>query len=232
MVKRYRVRKTEGLKSLINFYFSNFSNLISFSSAAKFLGLTTDTVIKFSQYFSNAYLVFFLKKFSFKVKEQDRSPQKIYLNDPGLINAVGFKFSDNIGRLLENVVFLELLRRKSANMDKTNLFYYQDSQKREVDFVWQEGKTVKELIQVAADLHNLKTREREIKTLGKAMSQFGLKHGLILTQDSEEEIKVGQKIITVKPVYQWLVEDRIMNYGVWLKFLLIVIPAKAGIQKK
>jgi len=214
VVKRYRVRKTEGLKSLINFYFSNFSNLISFSSAAKFLGLTTDTVIKFSQYFSNAYLVFFLKKFSFKVKEQDRSPQKIYLNDPGLINAVGFKFSDNIGRLLENVVFLELLRRKSANMDKTNLFYYQDSQKREVDFVWQEGKTVKELIQVAADLHNLKTREREIKTLGKAMSQFGLKHGLILTQDSEEEIKVGQKIITVKPVYQWLVEDRIMNYGV------------------
>ncbi|NCP17136.1 ATPase [Candidatus Kuenenbacteria bacterium CG10_big_fil_rev_8_21_14_0_10_39_14] len=213
VVKRYRVRKTEGLKSLINFYFSNFSNLISFSSAAKFLGLTTDTVIKFSQYFSNAYLVFFLKKFSFKVKEQDRSPQKIYLNDPGLINAVGFKFSDNIGRLLENVVFLELLRRKSANMDKTNLFYYQDSQKREVDFVWQEGKTVKELIQVAADLHNLKTREREIKTLGKAMSQFGLKHGLILTQDSEEEIKVGQKIITVKPVYQWLVEDRIMNYG-------------------
>jgi len=214
VVKRYRVRKTEGLKSLINFYFSNFSNLISFSSAAKFLGLTTDTVIKFSQYFSNAYLIFFLKKFSFKVKEQDRSPQKIYLNDPGLINAVGFKFSDNIGRLLENVVFLELLRRKSANMDKTNLFYYQDSQKREVDFVWQEGKTVKELIQVAADLHNLKTREREIKTLGKAMSQFGLKHGLILTQDSEEEIKVGQKIITVKPVYQWLVEDRIMNYGV------------------
>jgi len=213
VVKRYRVRKTEGLKSLINFYFSNFSNLISFSSAAKFLGLTTDTFIKFSQYFSNAYLVFFLKKFSFKVKEQDRSPQKIYLNDPGLINAVGFKFSDNIGRLLENVVFLELLRRKSANMDKTNLFYYQDSQKREVDFVWQEGKTVKELIQVAADLHNLKTREREIKTLGKAMSQFGLKHGLILTQDSEEEIKVGQKIITVKPVYQWLVEDRIMNYG-------------------
>jgi len=206
VVKRYRVRRIEGLKSLINFYFSNFSNLVSYSSVAKFLGLTTDTVIKFSQYFSNAYLVFFLKKFSFKVKEQDRSPQKIYLNDPGLINAVGFKFSDNLGRLLENVVFLELLRRKSADMDKINLFYYQDSQKREVDFIWQEGKTVKELIQVANDLHNLKTKEREIKALEKAMDQFGLKHGLILTQDSEEEIKIGRKIITVKPVYQWLLE--------------------------
>ena len=78
--------------------------------------------------------------------------------------------------------------------------------KREVDFIWQEGKTVKELIQVANDLHNLKTKEREIKALEKAMDQFGLKHGLILTQDSEEEIKIGRKIITVKPVYQWLLE--------------------------
>jgi len=205
VVRRYSVRKTEGLKSLINFYFSNFSNPISYSSAAKFLGLTTDTAIKFSQYFSNAYLTFFLKRFSFKVKEQDRSPQKVYLIDPGLINAVGFKFSDNLGRLLENIVFLELLRRRGGQA-QADLFYWQDSQKREVDFIWQEGKAVKELIQVAADLHNLKTKEREVKALEKALDQFGLKRSLILTQDSEEEIKAGKKIITVKPVYQWLLE--------------------------
>ena len=205
VVRRYSVRKTEGLKSLINFYFSNFSNPISYSSAAKFLGLTTDTAIKFSQYFSNAYLTFFLKRFSFKVKERDRSPQKVYLIDPGLINAVGFKFSDNLGRLLENIVFLELLRRRGGQA-QADLFYWQDSQKREVDFIWQEGKAVKELIQVAADLHNLKTKEREVKALEKALDQFGLKRSLILTQDSEEEIKAGKKIITVKPVYQWLLE--------------------------
>ncbi|OIO16500.1 hypothetical protein COV56_03400 [Candidatus Kuenenbacteria bacterium CG11_big_fil_rev_8_21_14_0_20_37_9] len=93
-----------------------------------------------------------------------------------------------------------------------DIFYYQDSQKREVDFIWQEGKKIKEMIQVANDLHNLKTEEREIKALEKAMGQFGLQRGLILTQDSEEEIKVGQKTITVKPVYHWLLEDRIMNY--------------------
>jgi len=206
VIKRYSIRKTDGLRNLINFYFSNFSNLISYTSIAKFLGLTTDTIIKFSQYFSNAYLVFFLKKFSFKIKEQDRSPHKIYINDPGLINAVGFKFSDNFGRLLENIVFLEFLRRKNSNTNNINLFYYQDDQKREVDFIWQEGKNIKQAIQVCADLSNLKIKKREIKNLEKAMEEFNLKQGLILTYNTEEKIKIGKKIIDVKSIYQWLLE--------------------------
>jgi len=206
VIKRYSIRKTDGLRNLINFYFSNFSNLISYTSIAKFLGLTTDTIIKFSQYFSNAYLVFFLKKFSFKIKEQDRSQHKIYINDPGLINAVGFKFSDNFGRLLENIVFLEFLRRKNSNTNNINLFYYQDDQKREVDFIWQEGKNIKQAIQVCADLSNLKIKKREIKNLEKAMEEFNLKQGLILTYNTEEKIKIGKKIIDVKSIYQWLLE--------------------------
>ncbi|MFH1456503.1 MAG: ATP-binding protein [Patescibacteria group bacterium] len=206
VVRRYKVRKVDGLRSLINFYFGNFSNLVSSNSSAKFLNLTTDTVIKFSQYFSNAYLVFFLKKFSFKIKEQDRSSQKVYINDPGLANAVGFKFSENTGRLLENVVFLELLRRKSIDTGSIKLFYYQDSQKREVDFIVQKGKEIKEIIQVSDNLYSLKTKEREIKSLDKAMDQFNLKQGLILTDDLEQKIKINNKIINIKPVYQWLLE--------------------------
>jgi hypothetical protein len=70
-----------------------------FNSLEKFLNISADTVEKFSRYLEDAYLLFFLKRFSFKVKEQEKSPRKVYAIDTGLANTIGFRFSQNLGRL-------------------------------------------------------------------------------------------------------------------------------------
>lgn len=108
LIRRFKIRKPDKLKSLAKFYLSNASSLTTFSSIEKFLGASADTVEKFSGYLETAYLLFFLKRFSFKVKEQEKSPRKVYAIDTGLVNTIGFRFSENAGRLAENVVFLEL----------------------------------------------------------------------------------------------------------------------------
>ncbi|NCO24866.1 MAG: ATP-binding protein, partial [bacterium] len=88
LIKRYKIRKGEKLKEVVKFYFSNNSSLITFNSLEKSLGISADTIEKFSGYLENIYLIFFVKRFSFKVKEQEKSPRKVYGIDSGLVNTV------------------------------------------------------------------------------------------------------------------------------------------------
>ncbi|MDP2960159.1 MAG: ATP-binding protein, partial [candidate division Zixibacteria bacterium] len=90
LLKRFRVRKPQVMKSLIKYYLSNVGNLTTFMSAKRFLHASSDTIEKFAGYFEDVYLTFFLKRFSFKVREQEKSPRKIYAIDTGLCNALGF----------------------------------------------------------------------------------------------------------------------------------------------
>lgn len=77
LIKRFKIRKTEELKSLAKFYLSNISSLVTFNSIENFLKISADTIKKFSGYFESAYMFFFLKRFSIKVREQEKSPKKI-----------------------------------------------------------------------------------------------------------------------------------------------------------
>jgi len=146
-------------------------------------------------------LVFELPQFSYSLKKQSRAPKKIYAGDLGLLNAVSFKFSEDKGRLLENLVFLELTRKKSE------LYYYKTGNGLEVDFLIKEKTKAKSLIQVAWDLADKKTRDREIKALIEAMNELNLNQGMILTDNERESLKSGSKKIIIKPVYQWLLEN-------------------------
>lgn len=203
LIKRYKIRKGEKLKEVLKFYFSNNSSLITFNSLEKSLGISADTIEKFSGYLENIYLLFFLKRFSFKVKEQEKSPRKVYGIDTGLINTVGFKFSQNLGRTAENVIFLKFLREKSQNPN-LEIFYWKDEQHREVDFLLKERDTVKRIYQICWDLTESKTKNREIKSLLKAMKELNLKEGFILNKDFEGEVKdQGIKIIYL-PLWKFL----------------------------
>ncbi len=203
LIGRYRIRKPESLKSLAQYYLSNISNLSTYSSTEKFLNITVDTIEKYSGYLETAYLIYFLKRHSFKVKEQEKSPRKVYSIDAGLANLVGFRFSENIGRAAENVVFLELKRRQ-ANMVDSRLFYWKDEHHREVDFALQIGRKISELIQVCWELSSPQADKREIRSLIKALNIFNLDQGLIITgeEEGEEEIK-GKRIIYI-PLWKWL----------------------------
>ena len=134
------------------------------------------------------------------MKEQSVNPRKIYVSDLGIRNAISFDFSENKGRLLENLVFLRLLKT-----DK-EIYYYKTKNNLEVDFLVKEKQKVKLLIQVSFVLKNFKTKDREIKALTKAMQELKLKQGIIITENEEDEINIDGKKIKVIPAYQWLLE--------------------------
>jgi predicted AAA+ superfamily ATPase len=128
------------------------------------------------------------------------SKSKIYSIDTGLVNSVSFKFSENIGRLLENLVFIELKRRGKE------IYYHKN--KKECDFVIKEGLDITKAIQVCKSLESSdlrgETRKREIKGLIDALKTYNLKTGLILTEDEEETIIQDDFKIQVIPIYKWL----------------------------
>lgn len=203
LIRRFKIRKPDKLKSLAKFYLSNISSLTTFSSIEKFLGASADTVEKFSGYLETAYLLFFLKRFSFKVREQEKSPRKVYAIDTGLVNTIGFRFSENVGRLAENLVFLELKRKQAANPD-LEFYYWKDQLHREVDFVVKDRLKVKQLIQVCWELIRKETKNREIRALLKAMGEFKLKEALVITEDYEAQEQIKNKQINFLPLWKWL----------------------------
>lgn len=206
LLRRFKIRKSTDLQSLTRFYLSNISSTITFTSMEKHLKISAVTIEKFSGYLEQVYLVFFIKRFSFKVREQDKSPRKVYSIDTGLSNIVGFRSSQNIGRIAENIVFLELKRRQSIERD-IDIFYWKDEYHREVDFVIKKGLQVTELIQVCWDISDEKTKKREIQSLLKAMKELRLKISLVITEEYEgEEHHNGTTIRFVK-LKEWLLSS-------------------------
>lgn len=206
IIRRYRIRKPEHVKSLAKFYLSNTASLITFARSGRSIGLSADTVEKFSGYFEAAYLLFFLKRFSCKVREQEKSPRKVYAVDPGLANTVGFRFSSNVGKLVETIVFLEL-KRRLANRSGAEMYYWKDPYHREVDFLIKEGTKVSELIQVCWDISDEKTRKRELSSLTKALVEFHLTRGRVITEEQEGEEIVDGLTIQYIPLQRWLLEE-------------------------
>ncbi|OGI18381.1 MAG: ATPase [Candidatus Moranbacteria bacterium RIFCSPLOWO2_02_FULL_48_19] len=203
LIKRYKIRKTEEIKSLVKFYLSNVSSPVTFTSVGKFLNISTVSAERFSAYLETSYVVFFLKRFSFKVKQQEKSPRKVYAVDTGLANVVGFRFSDNFGKLAENMVFLELKRR--SNFDPSmEIYYWKSLAQEEVNFVVKRNTNVTELIQVCWDIQDINTKKRETKVLLKAMYEFKLDSGLIITEDFEGEDNFGGKKIRYVILKKWL----------------------------
>ncbi len=201
--KRFGIREVGRLEELAKYYLSNISTLQSCNKTKNFIKLSLDTVERFSKYFEIARLLFFLPKFAFSLKEQVLTPKKVYSIDLGLRNLVGFKFSEDFGRLMENLVFLELFR------EGKEIYYWKDYKQREVDFVIKEGLKIKQLIQVCYSLENEETRKREIKSLIKASEELKCNNLLIISWDEEEEIKEKGKTIKVIPLWKWLLDENL-----------------------
>ena len=162
------------------------------------------TLINYSNYIQESYFCFFIPIFSYKIKEQLRYPQKVYFIDNSFITNISFRFSKDYGRLYENVVALQL-RRIQAKNPLLEIYYWKDKS-GEVDFVLKEGLKVKELIQVCYDINDYETREREIKALLRAMQEFKIKEGLVITEDYEATEQHKGKKIKFMPLWKWLLE--------------------------
>jgi hypothetical protein len=160
--------------------------------------VSKDTFYQFQDYIESIYLSSFLSKYSHAVVKSDLSQKKVYSIDTGLAVKLNYKFSKDIGRILENFVYLELIK---ANKE---VFYYKN--KKECDFLIQSKKGVDEAIQVSFNLDEENTKKRETEGLIEACQTFNLKKGYILTYDQSESIMFNDIEIILKPSYEYVIE--------------------------
>ncbi len=166
VVKRHKVKYSKVIGDLGSMLLGSFSCLTTSQSLKRKLeARSTTTVEKYSSYLEEAYLIQFLPRYSFKIGVSRHAPRKTYAIDNGYISAKASQFSENSGRLLEDLIFVELLRR--GYKPGLSLFYYQTRNGKEVDFVLRRGTKTEKLIQVCADL-NTENSKREVKALQEA----------------------------------------------------------------
>lgn len=198
---RYDLKEEVQFKKMALFLISNFAKEFSYTSLKNNFNLgSTNTSKNYVSYLTSTYLLFELSKYDYSLKTQETYSKKIYVIDTGLINKMAFAFSENLGRLYENLVFIELKRREQ------NIYFWKDKLNYEVDFLIIDKNKVTSLIQVVYDLNDSKTKEREIRGLISGLNEFKLKTGIMITKDLEKEEKIDDKVIKYIPLWKWLLE--------------------------
>lgn len=204
IVARYKLATAPTLKKMVYYLASNCSKPITYNALRTYLELgSATTVSDYCHYLEMSYLCFFVNRYHASLRTQSLSPKKIYFIDHALAKMVGFRFSEDKGRLLENIVFIELKRRFQS------IYYHHE--KKECDFVIQEKTKITLAIQVCYELTRSETRQREIEGLLDALETHQLGSGLILTQSEEktESVTKNNKTyrIIIMPVWKWLLEN-------------------------
>lgn len=206
-LRRHEIREEQAFRELAKYLTSNFSCEFTYSKLSKIVGIKdVHTIKNYTQYLKEAFLIVVLERYSPKLKQQVIAPKKVYNIDHGLCNFVGFQVSKNTGRIWENIVCIELLRKRSIR-HFIEIYYWKSAQQDEVDFIIKEKNEVKQLIQVCYEIENSTTKEREIKSLLKASKELRCNNLLIITQDSETEETIENKKIRCIPLWKWLLTN-------------------------
>ena len=200
IIKRFNKNLEKPIKEISVYLSSNISNEVSLRALSKTIQIKNLSTLKsILESFENSFLFFFVNKFDFSVRKQIQNPRKVYCIDNGFITEIGFRLSENKGKILENLVFIELKRNGKE-------IYYL-SEKKECDFVIRNGAKINEAIQVCYEFNN-KNKERELGGLLEVLKKFNLKKGLILTYNQEDELNIENKKIFIKPVWKWILENK------------------------
>ena len=201
IVERYDVKNIKMLKLFLNAIFNSKEfSIHKFYNFLKSQGhkVSKNTLYTYFGYFEDSFIVFPLKRFSYSYKNIESSISKMYLVDNGLLSLQGIQ---DYGRLIENIVFIELKRRS-----KGDLFYYKSTSGREIDFIIKEGKKVSELIQVCYMLDDFVTKERELKALLQGSEELKCDNLLIITWDYEAVEIVSGKNVRYVSLCKWLLD--------------------------
>lgn len=204
VLRRYKIRMPQQLYDLANYLLVNYSNSFTYNNLKEAMNMSSvATVQKFVGYLSEPFLFLGLPRYSAKIKLIQKSAWKNYVIDNGFISAKSFELSSNMGRLLENLVFIELLRRNyRPGLDS---FYYQTSSNKEVDFLLRKGNKIECLIQVSYDISDPKTFKREISALIQASSEVDCENLKLITWNQEETVNTDGKTIEIIPAWKWLI---------------------------
>jgi predicted AAA+ superfamily ATPase len=203
---RHGVRHIKTLKDIALYTANNYASRLSYQNIKEAYSLgSIHTVKNYLAYMQEAYLFFAVEAFSHKARERVRLPRKMYGIDAALLRSISVSGQRNEGRLLENLVYLELLRRKNQ------VLYYSDPQRKyEVDFVCRTGAGgAVELIQVCLDTNIAEVKERELRGLQSALGAFkdlGAGGLLLLTLDRGGTERIAGHKVKCLPVWEWLLE--------------------------
>lgn len=204
---RHRIKHVRELRQVALFLVSNFGREFTNTSLIAVSGIKSRlTVSKWAGYLEEAYLIFSIERFSYKLKHSALAPRKVYCIDNGIINEVGMDMSENRGRLMENIVAVELKRRTSVSGD--GLCYWKDHRGREVDFVVKEGKRIGKLLQVTYASSYETIAPRELDSLTSASAELKCNVLFVITWDYEGSRSVNSKRITFIPLWKWLMEKK------------------------
>ena len=196
IVVRHHLKDSKIIKDLAIYLFSNIGKEYSYNNLKKTFSVgSINTIISYISYLEDSYLLFSINRFDYSLKKQQIYSKKIYAIDNGFAKANSLSFSKDQGRMLENLVFLNL-------RSKYNDIYFFKEDSLECDFIIKEKEKITMVFQVCLDL-NLDNKDREINGLKSAMSKFNLNTGTILTLNQEDEIKENSKIIRIIPVWRW-----------------------------
>lgn len=194
---RYGIRDVVSLKALLLYLAANPGNLASANKLAGMVGIKTGkTTLEYLSYLEEAYFINRMPKFSWSLNAQYANPQKIYFIDTALSQAITVSFTENMGRMLENVVYWELRRRYRQ-------LYYFSENNSECDFVVCEKNVPILLIQVCLELHR-ENESREVGGLCGAMRFFKMDKGILLTLNQTDKIRAEGGWIDVIPVHQFV----------------------------
>lgn len=194
IVLTYDIRNIKSLRELTYYLCSNFTSLYSYRKLVDLLSIDHSTLKEYIYYVEQAKILFEIQYFSYSVKTQARNNKKIYCIDNGLRNSISFKFSEDEGRLAENLVFLELKRRGHEP------YYW--NKKGEVDFVVKNRDNSLTAINVS---FTNDIDERESRALLEFSDEFKPKvNELILLTKNTEKTEDGIAFI---PLWKWLLVD-------------------------
>lgn len=204
VVKRHKVKFSVQIGNLGSYLINNFANLYSLRKLQDVLNLkSVSTTEKYTKYLEEAYLIFSLLRYSAKSVQRIKSPKKVYAVDNGFVSAKAIRHSPDNGKLMENLVFTELVKRGTRpNME---LFYYKTRNDREVDFVIKKETKISELIQVCYEIKNSEVERRETKALLEASGELRAEKLTIITWDEEKQLQKGERMIEFIPLWKWLV---------------------------
>jgi len=198
IVSRFRLAQVSQIKQIGLYLASNVGKLFSYATLQQISGVKSLSSIKdYLGYYEQSYLFFYLKKFDYSVKKQIMNPKKVYTIDTAFANRLGFRFSENKGQIMENMVCIELLRRGNE------IYYF--SGKNECDFLIKEGMKITEAIQVSYQLDK-SNYKREFEGLKEAMAVYNVPKGTIITASGTENTDNVPESVQIIPAWKWLLK--------------------------
>ena len=208
LAERHAIKNIEALRYFLKRVMQNLTKTTSINAIANDMrsngvSVSKDDLYNWADWAVEAYLFVRYPKYSRSLVKENQSLRKYYVIDTGMRQAVLMPQSEDKGKLLENIVALELFRRRGADR---KMFYWQDG--RECDFVVQREEHVEELIQVTWDIEDEDTRKREIDGIKEAAKGTKCDKLTIVTRERKETIEEDGFNIEVVGIEEWMTREK------------------------